>query len=229
MKKIHGKSGRRILVVDVGGTHIKIIATGQKEEFKIPSGAGMTAAKMVSEVLEAAKDWQYDVVTIGYPGPVLHGLPLHEPHNLGSGWVGFDFEKAFQKPVKILNDAAMQALGGYQGGRMLFLGLGTGLGSALIIEGQLEAMELAHLPYKKGRTYEEYVGAAGLERLGRQKWQRHVFDVVNRLREAMGAEYVLLGGGNAKKLSELPQDTRLGGNDDAVAGGRRVWEERKSQ
>src|SRR5512141_896871 len=176
----------RVLVIDIGGTHVKVLATGHKKRVEIPSGPKMTPAKMVAAVRAATAGWQYEAVSIGYPGPVVHGRPLSEPHNLGRGWVGFDFKKAFGgRPVKMINDAAMQALGSYKGRRMLFLGLGTGLGSALIIDGVLEPMELGHLPYRKGRTYEDYVGQAGLERLGKKKWRRHVLDVVARLAAAL--------------------------------------------
>lgn len=217
------KNARKILVIDVGGTHVKLLATGQKEMRKVPSSPSMTAADMVSAVIAAVKDWDYDVISIGYPGPVVHGRILHDPHNLGPGWVDFDFEKAFGRPVKIINDAAMQALGSYKRGRMLFLGLGTGLGSAMIVEGVLEPMELAHLPYRKGRTYEDYLGIRGLKRLGRNKWERHVQKVVRQLSEALGAEEVVLGGGNAQKLAKLPPGTRLGDNDKAFVGGFRLW------
>lgn len=217
------KNARKILVIDVGGTHVKLLATGQKEMRKVPSSPSMTAADMVSAVIAAVKDWDYDVISIGYPGPVVHGRILHDPHNLGPGWVDFDFEKAFGRPVKIINDAAMQALGSYKRGRMLFLGLGTGLGSAMIVEGVLEPMELAHLPYRKGRTYEDYLGIRGLKRLGRNKWERHVEKVVRQLSEALGAEEVVLGGGNAQKLAKLPPGTRLGDNDKAFVGGFRLW------
>jgi predicted NBD/HSP70 family sugar kinase len=213
-----------VLVVDVGGTHIKVLATGQRGERKIPSGSSMTARIMVRDVKRVTKDWKYGLVSIGYPGPVLHGRPVHEPHNLGKGWVGFDFGKAFGCPVKVINDAAMQALGSYEGGRMLFLGLGSGLGSAMIVDGILEPMELAHLPYEHGKTYEDYVGARGLERLGKKKWRRHVTDVVERLKEALEATYVVLGGGNAKKIKKLPPDTRLGDNQNAFVGGFRLWD-----
>jgi predicted NBD/HSP70 family sugar kinase len=172
---------------------------------------------------QTAEDWDYDVVSIGYPGPVVHGLPLREPHNLAPGWVKFDFQKAFGRPVKILNDAAMQALGSYKGGRMLFLGLGTGLGSAMIVDGLLEPMELAHLPYKKGKTYEDYVGIRGLKRLGTKKWKLHVGLVVRQLRDALIAEEVVLGGGNVRKLDHLPPGTRVGDNANAFAGGFRIW------
>src|ERR1700691_4834742 len=197
------KQGKNILVIDVGGTHKKVLATGQKEPVKIDSGPKMTAKKMVTEVRAATKEWNYSAVSIGYPAPVVHGHPVSEPHNLGGGWVGFNFRKAFGRPVRIVNDAAMQALGIYKGGRMLFLGLGTGLGSAMIVDGNLEPMEVAHLPYKKGRTYEDYVGLHGLKRLGKKKWRRAVADVVSKLKSALEADYVVLGGGNAKLLKQL--------------------------
>jgi polyphosphate glucokinase len=216
---------KNVLAVDVGGTHIKVLATGQKEPVKIPSGPDMTAKKMVKEVLAATKGWNYSVISIGYPAPVVHGRPLSEPHNLGSGWVGFDFRKAFGRPVKVVNDAAMQALGIYRGGRMLFLGLGTGLGSAMIVDGFLEPMEIAHLPYKKGRTYEDYLGLRGLKRLGKKKWRRKVARVAEELKSALEADYVVLGGGNAKLLKKLPAGCRLGNNTTAFTGGFRLWEE----
>jgi polyphosphate glucokinase len=217
--------GRKILVIDVGGTSIKVLATGWTEMRKVPSGRTMTAIAMVEGVKNAVGNWDYDVVSIGYPGPVIHGRPLRDPHNLAPGWVHFNFEKAFGCPVKIVNDAAMQALGCYKKGRMLFLGLGTGLGSAMIVDGLLEPMELAHLPYKGGKTFEDYVGIRGLERLGRKKWQEHVGKVVQQLRDALQAEEVVLGGGNAKKLRKLPPDTRLCENANAFVGGFRIWEE----
>ena len=217
------RNGTKVLVVDVGGTSIKLLATGQKEARKFPSGPKMTPETMVRVAKKTAKDWDYDVVSIGYPGPVVHGRPLREPHNLAPGWVNFDFQQAFGRPVRIVNDAAMQALGSYQGGRMLFLGLGTGLGSAMIVDGSLEPMELAHLPYKNGKTYEDYVGLRGLERLGRKKWQQHVCKVVRQLRDALVADEVVLGGGNVKKLEQLPPGTRLGTNANAFIGGFRIW------
>src|SRR5205814_922227 len=217
------KERLKVLVIDVGGTHVKVLASGHKRHLEIPSGPDMTAKKMVDEVRKATAGWKYDAVSIGYPGPVLHGRPLSEPHNLGRGWVGFDFKKAFDRPVKIINDAAMQALGSYRGGRMLFLGLGTGLGSALIIDGVLEPMELAHLPYKKGRTFEDYVGIRGLQRLGKARWRKCVLDVVERLRAALNADDVVVGGGNARKLRTPPPGSRLGDNDNAFLGGFRLW------
>jgi len=213
-----------ILVVDVGGTNVKVSVTGREEPVKIPSGPKMTAQQMVRAVLRAAKDWKYDVVSIGFPGPVIHGKPLAEPRNLGGGWMGFDFKAAFRHPVKIINDAAMQALGSYEGGRMLFLGLGTGLGSAMIVDGLLEPMELAHLPYKKERTFEDYVGLRGLRRLGKKKWTVEVERVVGRFKAALEADYVVLGGGNAKKLKHLPPAAKLGNNSNAFAGGLRLWD-----
>jgi polyphosphate glucokinase len=217
------KNGTKVLVVDVGGTNVKLLATGQAEARKFPSGPAMTAEAMVRVAKKTAKDWDYDVVSIGYPGPVVHGRPLREPHNLAPGWVNFDFQRAFGRPVKIVNDAAMQALGSYKGGRMLFLGLGTGLGSAMIVDGLLEPMELAHLPYKNGRTYEDYVGIRGLKRLGTKKWQQHVAKVVRQLRDALMVEEVVLGGGNVKRLGHLPPWARLGNNANAFAGGFRIW------
>ena len=215
----------KILVIDVGGTNVKVRVTGNEETVKIPSGPEMTAAKMVEEVIKTVAGWEYEAVTIGYPGLVVHGKIASDPHNLGSGWVGFDFKKAFGCPVKIINDAAMQALGSYEGKRMLFLGLGTGMGAAMIVDGVLEPMEIAHLPYRKGRTYEDYAGLAGLERMGKAKWSRHVKDIVNLLKNALEADYVVLGGGNAKLLKILPEDVRLGDNANAFVGGCRLWDE----
>ena len=212
----------RVLVVDVGGSHVKMLATGQREARRFPSGPKLTAAKMVAKVRRAAGDWQYDVVTIGYPGALLHGRIAAEPYNLGKGWVAFDFEARFDCPVKLINDAAMQALGGYRGGRMLFVGLGTGLGTAFIVDGIVEPMELGHLPYRKA-TYEDYLGERGLERLGKTKWARHVFAVIEYLRAAMEPDEILIGGGNATKLEDLPPGCRRGSNADAFAGGFRLW------
>jgi polyphosphate glucokinase len=215
----------KVLAIDVGGTHVKLLLSGRRVPIKIPSGPRMTPRRMVSAVKRLADHWRYDVVSIGYPGPVLHGRAVAEPHNLGPGWVGFDFKTALGRPVRMVNDAAMQALGSYRGGRMLFLGLGTGLGSALIVDGTLEPMELAHLPYRKGRTYEDYVGLRGLERLGKKKWRRAVADVALRLKTALDAEEIVLGGGNAKLLKTLPADARLGDNANAFIGGFRLWEQ----
>ncbi len=215
----------KILVVDVGGTNVKVLATGQEEVRKIPSGPTLTAPQMVEKVLETTQGWEFEAVTIGYPGPVVRSSPQLEPVNLGRGWVNFDFASHFGKPVKVINDAAMQALGGYEGGRMLFLGLGTGLGTALIIDKVIAPLELAHLPYKKKLTFEDFVGRRGLERLGRKKWETVVEDVVQRLKAALVADYVVLGGGNAKKLRQLPAGARLGSNDNAFLGGYRLWQE----
>jgi polyphosphate glucokinase len=213
-----------VLVVDVGGTHVKILATGQKERRRFPSGPALTAEQMVRGVKELAGDWKYDAVSIGYPGPVLHGKPVAEPHNLAAGWVQFDFGAAFGCPVKVINDAAMQALGSYKAGKLLFLGLGTGLGSTMILDGIVEPMELGHLPYKKG-TYEDYVGLRGLDRLGKKKWRQYVADVVAALIAALQPDDVVLGGGNVKKLKELPPGCRVGDNANAFQGGFRLWEE----
>ena len=215
---------KNVLVIDVGGTHVKVGSSDHKDIVKLESGPAVTPAVMVAAVKKATAGWEYDAVAIGYPGPVLHGKPVAEPHNLGVGWVGFDFSKAFGKPVKLVNDAAMQALGSYEGGRMLFLGFGTGLGSALIVDGLLEPMELAHLPYKKGRTYEDYVGARGLERLGKKRWAGHVIDVIEKLKAALEADYVVVGGGNAKLLKDLPTGVRLGDNANALKGGIRLFQ-----
>jgi polyphosphate glucokinase len=212
-----------VLAIDVGGTNIKVLATGQNEPRKFPSGPKMTPKQMVAGVKELTSDWRYEVVSMGYPGPVLRGRPIHDPYNLGPGWVGFDFEKAFGCPVKIVNDAAMQALGSYKGGRMLFLGLGTGLGSAMVIDGELEPMELSHLPYRKA-TYEDYVGLRGLQRLGKKKWRWYVEDVVARFVNALEPDDVVLGGGNVKYLKQLPSLCREGSNANAFVGGFRLWE-----
>jgi polyphosphate glucokinase len=214
---------QKILVIDIGGTHIKILASGQRTMRKADSGPTMTAKKMAAWVKSAAKDWSFEAASIGYPGPVVHNRPLREPYNLGKGWVCFDYTKALGCPVRIINDAAMQALGSYKGGRMLFLGLGTGLGSAMIVDGIVEPMELAHLPYKNGKTYEDYLGLRGLKRLGKKKWRHHVALVVKELSAAMEPDYVVLGGGNAKKLKKLPPKARLGANENAFKGGYRLW------
>jgi len=212
-----------VLAVDVGGTHVKVLVSGQQEPRRFASGPTLTAKQMVSEVQKLASDWHYDVVSIGYPGPVLRGRPIAEPRNLGRGWVGFDFEKAFRHPVKVVNDAAMQAIGSYKRGKLLFLGLGTGLGSTLVVDGIIEPMELSQLPYKKG-TYEDYVGVRGLTKHGQKKWQRYVADVVAQLTGALEPDDVVLGGGNAKKLTELPPGCRMGDNANAFLGGFRLWE-----
>ena len=215
----------KVLVIDVGGTNVKVLATGKRTPRKVPSGSTMTARHMVAAVRQLVADWSYDVIALGYPGAVQAGRPAVEPKNLGKGWGNFDFSAAFGCPVKIVNDAAMQALGSYQDRRMLFLGLGTGLGSALITDGVLVPMELAHLVYRKGRTYEDYVGLRGLKRYGKKKWRRYVTDVVMALKNALQADYVVLGGGNAKRLKRLPKDVRLGDNEHAFIGGFRLWEQ----
>jgi polyphosphate glucokinase len=220
-------SVKNVLVVDVGGTSVKILATGQSAHRSFPSGPTLPPKRMVSEVKKLAGDWVYDLVSIGYPGPVLRGRPIAEPHNLGRGWVGFDFAAAFGRPVKVVNDAAMQALGSYKGGKMLFLGLGTGLGSTMIVEGIVEPMELGHLPYKKG-TYEDYVGLAGLQRHGKKKWRRHVADVVAGFIAALEPDDTVLGGGNVRKLKALPPQCRAGDNANAFRGGFRLWEEEEN-
>ncbi len=217
-----------VLVVDVGGTHVKILATGQKEKREFVSGPTLTPTQMVTGVKELAGDWKYDAVSIGYPGVVSHNKIVAEPHNLGTGWAGFDFGSAFGRPVRVLNDAAMQALGSYQNGKMLFLGLGTGLGSTFIVDGIVEPMELGHLPYRKG-TYETYVGIAGLKRVGKKKWRQYVEDVIERLSAALEPDEVVLGGGNSKLLKTIPPHCRLGDNDNAFLGGFRLWEDEKPQ
>lgn len=212
----------KVLVIDVGGTHVKLLITGMVEPVKIPSGPSLTAKAMVRKVKAALGGKTYDRVSIGYPGPIVHGKPLREPFNLGGGWVGFNFSQALGRPVRVINDAAMQALGSYKKGRMLFLGLGTGLGSAMIVDGVLQPMELAHLPYKHG-TYEDYLGLRGLKELGRKKWEHQVHKVVGELREALEAEDVVLGGGNVAKLKKFPPHARMGSNANAFVGGTRMW------
>lgn len=213
----------QVLVIDVGGNRVKVLVSNEEMFREFASGPTMTPQEMVTGVQKAAEGWSYDVVSIGYPGPVLHGKPIAEPHNLGPGWVGFDFEAAFRCPVKIVNDAALQALGSYRGGKMLFLGLGTGLGSAMILNGIIEPMELGHLPYKKA-TFEDYVGIRGFDRVGKKKWRKYVLDVVARLVAALEPDDVVLGGGNVHRLKELPPGCRAGDNAYAFQGGFRLWE-----
>lgn len=217
-----------VLAVDIGGTHVKVLVSNQTEARKFDSGPKLVPRRMISGVKKITRDWTYDAVSIGYPGPVLHNKPISEPHNLGGGWVGFNFKAAFGRPVKLINDAAMQALGSYRGGRMLFLGLGTGLGSAMIMDGIVEPMELGHLPWRK-HTYEHYIGQRGLDRFGLHKWQRYVAEAVEQLITALEPEEVVLGGGNVKRLTTLPQNCRAGDNANAFLGGFRLWEKEQKQ
>ncbi|HTO53609.1 MAG TPA: ROK family protein [Myxococcota bacterium] len=211
-------------MIDVGGTHVKMLATGMRMRREFDSGPMMTPRQMVSAAKKLTDDWEYDAVSIGYPGPVRHGRPSVEPWNLGRGWVGFDYRRAFRKPVRVLNDAAMQALGSYEGGHMLFIGLGTGMGSALVIGGQLQATEFAHMPFKHGKTFEDFVGLRGMQRLGHHRWHKAVHEVVEILIAALQVDYVVLGGGNARHVNPLPKHTRLGNNSHAFRGGFRIWE-----
>lgn len=212
-----------VLAIDIGGSHVKIRASAGGEERKAVSGPKMNAASLADAVEKLALGLVFDVVAIGYPGPVVHNKILSDPHNLAPGWVGFDFAKRFGKPVRIVNDALMQAIGSYQGGRMLFLGLGTGLGAAMIVDNVAQPMELAHLPYRKGRTFEDYLGEASLEKRGHERWQKHVFDVVDQLSAAMEPDYVVIGGGNVAKLDHLPPNARRGDNTNAFKGGFALW------
>jgi polyphosphate glucokinase len=213
-----------VLAVDVGGTHVKVLlSTAGAEKRKFDSGPELTPQEMVDGVRGCTGDWSFDVLSIGIPAPVRGGKPVAEPVNLGAGWVAFDYDGAFGKPVKVMNDAAMQALGSYEGGRMLFLGLGTGLGSALVVDGIVEPLELAHLPYRK-KTFEDYVSVRALEKHGRKKWEKSVFDVVERLQRATEPDYVVIGGGDVKELDELPPGCRRGDNENAFAGGFRLWD-----
>src|SRR5882762_7808765 len=214
----------KVLVVDIGGTHVKVLATGQQAHQEFGSGPALTPKRMVSQVRKLVPASKYDVVSVGYPGPVLRGRPISEPWNLGKGWAGFNFGTAFKRPVKVVNDAAMQALGSYKRGKMLFLGLGTGLGSAVVVDDIVEPMELGHLPYRKS-TFEDYVGIRGLEKYGKKKWRSYVADVVQRLIAALEPDDVVLGGGNVQKLKELPAGCRAGDNTNAFVGGFRLWEE----
>ena len=215
----------KVLAIDVGGSHVKALASGRRTPVKLDSGPDFTPSAMARAILGATSGWEYDAVTIGYPGPVSDGRALREPYNIGGGWRRFDYERAFGCPVKLVNDAAMQAVGSYQGKRMLFLGLGTGLGSTLVRDGVVVPLELAHLPYHDGRTYEEYLGQAGLDRIGRQKWRKHVARVVALLSAAVVADYTVLGGGNVRLLRLLPPHTRRGDNSNAFRGGYRAWRE----
>ena len=218
-----------ILTVDVGGQNVKVLASNETEPRKMPSGRSLTASTMVEGLKALTPDWTYEVVSIGYPGQVVHNMPAHEPVNLGRGWVAFDYAAALERPTKIINDAAMQAFGSYEGGRMLFIGLGTGLGTAMILEGVVEPMELGHLPYKKRLSYEDYVGRRGMKRLGKKAWRQEVLTVIDIFRAALQPEYIVLGGGNAKLMNELPPDVRLGANSNAFIGGFRLWDPHFSQ
>ncbi|WP_136618044.1 MULTISPECIES: ROK family protein [Mesorhizobium] len=215
-----------VLSIDIGGSHVKILTSAGGEERRADSGPDLTPQQMIDAVKKLAEGLSYDVVSMGYPGPVNHNRPLTDPANLGKGWAGFDFAGAFGKPVKVVNDALMQAIGSYEGGRMLFLGLGTGLGAAMIADNVAQPMELAHLPYKKGKSFEDYVGERGLEKRGKKKWRKYVFDVVDRLRAALQPDYVVIGGGNVDKLDELPADSRRGDNTRAFEGGFRLWRDK---
>lgn len=218
-----------ILVVDVGGNNVKILPPGSGEVRKFPSGKELTPGRLVDGVKQVISDTPFDAMTIGFPAPIVGGKINIEPVNLGPGWVGFDFQSAFGHPLKLVNDAAMQALGSYEGGHMLFLGLGTGLGSAFVFDNVLMPLELAHLPYRKGKSFEDYVGDRGLDRLGKRKWQRVVNDVVDRLRTALVADYVVLGGGNVRKIEQVADYVRIGSNMNAFEGGRRLWQPNFSQ
>ena len=215
----------KVLVVDIGGTHVKVASTDMRVPIKIPSGPTMNAEQMTRQVLAATEGWTYDRISIGYPGPVTHDHPLAEPHNLGAGWIDFSYAKVFGKPIRFINDAAMQALGGYKAGRMLFLGTGTGLGSAMIFDGMVVPLELAHLPYRNGLTYEDYIGIAGLQRRGKKRWRKSVLDVIARLQTALVCDNVLLGGGNAKLMKNLPAHVVLGANSNAIDGGIKLWQD----
>ena len=216
---------KKVLVVDIGGSHVKAQASGRRREVKVDSGPDLTPREMVQRVLDATEGWAYGAVSIGYPGPVVRGRITREPHNLGRGWTRFDFERAFGRPVRIINDAAMQAIGSYQGKRMLFLGLGTGLGTTLIRDRIVIPLEIAHLPYEDGETYEEVVGDAGLKRIGVRRWRRHVADIVALMLNAVVADYVVLGGGNVRLLPKLPPHARRGANTNAIRGGYRLWQD----
>ncbi len=217
----------KILVIDIGGSHVKVLASGQRTPTKLPSGPNLTPARMVKEVLAATAGWKYDAVTLGYPGPVAKDRPAKEPVNLGRGWVRFDYRKAFRKPVRMINDAAMQALGSYEGGKMLFMGLGTGLGTAFVADGIVVPLEIAHLPYKNGQSYEDFLGEAGMKSLGKRRWETHVETVVDLFLAAFNADYIVLGGGNVRHLETLPSYVRRGANIHAFRGGMRLWKDDK--
>lgn len=216
-------------MIDIGGSHVKILATGQRTSRRFPSGSGLTPARMVTGVKALARGWAYDAVAMGYPGVVRNGRPAADPNNLGGGWTRFDYRAAFGKPVRIVNDAAMQAMGSYRTGTMLFLGLGTGLGSALIVDGSIEAMELGHLRYSKKHNYEHYLGARGCQRLGTRKWRDRVSAAVEGFYRALLPDYILVGGGNASRLKQLPPHTSRGDNSYAFLGGFRLWQQPRSR
>lgn len=226
IKQAASDTGQVVLSIDIGGSHVKILTSDGGTERRTDSGPDLTPRQMIDKVKKLAEGLSYDVISMGYPGPVRHNKPVLDPMNLGKGWVGFDFTAEFGKPVKVVNDALMQALGSYEGGRMLFLGLGTGLGAAMILDNVGQPMELAHLPYRKGQSFEDYVGERGLEKRGKKKWRGHVFDVVNRLRAALQPDYVVIGGGNVDKLDELPANCRRGDNTRAFEGGFRLWRDK---
>jgi polyphosphate glucokinase len=225
MKK---KRARTVLAIDIGGTHVKVMTNRDRTKREFESGPKLSAPEMVRKVIVLTKDWSYEAISVGFPGPIVGNRPVRKPYNLGAGWKGFNFEKAFRRPTRTVNDALMQALGSYEGGRMLFLGLGTGLGSAMIVDGVPEPMEIGHLPFRK-KTYEEHVGAAGLKRLGLKKWRRRVADVVKELTAALEPDYIVLGGGNVDKIKRLPPKTRRGDNANAFKGGFRLWDARSQQ
>lgn len=226
VKSAAADAGKIVLSIDIGGSHVKILTSAGGDERRTDSGPGLTPQQMVQAVKTLADGLRFDVISIGYPGPVNHNRPLMDPANLGKGWVGYDFAGAFGKPVKVVNDALMQAVGSYEGGRMLFLGLGTGLGAAMIVDNVAQPMELAHLPYRKDGSFEDYLGERSLEKRGKKKWRKYVFDVVDRLRAAMQPDYVVIGGGNVDKLDELPVDSRRGDNTHAFKGGFRLWRDK---
>ena len=214
----------KTLVIDVGGTHVKLLATGRRTPTKLESGPNLTARQMVRAVKQATADWQYDRISIGYPGPVRHNKPQRNPWNLGGGWAGFDFKKAFGKPVQVINDAAMQALGSYEGGVMLFLGLGTGLGTTMVRDGVVIPLEMGHLPYRGNRSYEDVIGDAGYQRLGKKAWRKEVERIIELFTEALLVDYVVLGGGNVRHMKTLPKNVRAGTNLNAFKGGFRLWD-----
>jgi polyphosphate glucokinase len=227
LRRLQGETGVKILVVDIGGNNVKLLVTGQSAPRKVPSGPDLTPGRMVAAIRRATAGWRYQAVSVGFPGPVKDGRIAAEPVNLGRGWVRYDFRRGFGRPVRVINDAVMQALGSYRGGRMLFLGLGTGLGAALVIEGLPQPLEIAHLPYRSGKTYEDFLGKDGLDRMGKKGWRRLVAEIVPRLHAAFQVDEVVLGGGNVKQLKTLPPGCRLGANANAFAGGFRLWERRK--